>query len=345
MYRIAVDLGYGYIKGINQEGKKICFPSLVGPARSLKMRGFLNNGEDLQYQLFLKHSTLDKEYFVGHLAEEESPTASYAFDENKINHPHTRVLLAAAAALLSEGGNSEPLHLATGLPLQHFFNQRNEFLTFLNDFEAEVSVGGGTHKRIVFDKVTLFPQGAGAIMEAGLQERDLLQQGSYLGLVDFGFRTTDYVVYEAGDKFKPKSSLSGTIEIGMADLYKAVEAAFADLAGVKLDVLDIDTVIRNGSIFYAGKDYDLKEVIAGAKADIAGAVLDRLKEAWGQKTNFLRVLFLAGGGAVELKERFKGFHGDVRLLRDPQFGNARGFLRVITPRGVENNVVSLHKNL
>jgi len=299
------------------------------------MRKVLGNGEVLEYRVFCKEGELEREFFVGRLAAEESPTASYAFDQNKIHHPHTRVLLAAAAALLSEGAGDESLHLATGLPLQHFFNQRNEFQAFLNDFRVEAAVGNGEYKKVYFDKVTLFPQGAGAIMEAVLREKDLLHRGSYLGLVDIGFRTTEYVVYEAAnDKFRPKAALSGTIEIGMDDVQKAVGAAIADLAGARLDMLDMGSVINNGCIFYAGKDYDLRAVIAEAERDVAAAVLDRLKEAWGQKTNFLRVLFLAGGGATRLEKHFRDFHGDVRVIRDPQFGNALGYLRIITPHNL-----------
>lgn len=36
MYKIAVDLGYGYVKGMNEGGEKIIFPSVVGAAHKKK---------------------------------------------------------------------------------------------------------------------------------------------------------------------------------------------------------------------------------------------------------------------------------------------------------------------
>jgi len=353
MFKLAVDLGYGYVKGINEFGEKILFPSVVGPARDLRMKSLLEGMDEAKYMVTVEvGGGASGEFFIGDLAVEECPTASFAFDENKVDHPHTGVLLAAAASLLAgRAGEDAGLQLATGLPLQHFFAQRDQFLEYLNSFKAEIAFHNCRTPfagKVAFEKVTLFPQGAGAILEAGLQDGDLLQMGSYIGLVDFGFKTTDYVVYEVSEKFKPKASMSGTINVGMADFRKAVETAFADMTGCArsaLGAFDIENIIRYGRTYYSGREYDLGDVIESARASVAGAVLDRLKEAWGHRANFLRVLYLAGGGAEEFAPYFKRFHGDIRMLNDPQFGNARGFLRVIRPRKetVRDNVVRIRK--
>lgn len=343
MFKIAIDLGYGYVKGVNEAGERVSFPSLVGPGRSLALRGVLGGGEEARYQVTLAEGGKCREYFVGELAREECPTASYAFQENKITHPHTRVLLATAAALLTREAGEEPVQLATGLPLQHFLGQRQEFQAFLEGFRAQVRLGGEERPRPVsFARVTLFPQGAGAMLEAGL-ERDLLLPGTYLGLVDVGFRTTDFVVYQAAERFVPRPSLCGTVEVGMADLEKAAQAAFAEQAGATLDLLAVQAAMATGRVYYAGRDYDLREAVEAARRDLATAILDRLKAAWGQRANFLRALFLAGGGALELEPYFRGFHGDLRVVPDPRFANAWGFLRVIGGKRENGNAVALRR--
>lgn len=346
MYKMAMDLGYGFVKGVNEKGQRVCFPSVVGPAANLKMRKLLSGNTEMEEYCVNVNGT---EYFVGELAAEESTTASYAFDENKISHPHTKILLATAAALLLEDEKS-PVQLATGLPLQYFFKQQKEFSAFLMDYKAEVSITGSQPKLVSFDKVTLFPQGAGAIMEASLKSGEEIKKGGLFGLVDIGFRTTDYVVYEAAETFRPKVALSGTIEVGMNDLRKSVSAYFADRAGANLDILDIEGAIQKETVFYAGRDYDFRDVLRESRKQIAGAILDRLKDAWGQKANFLRILYLAGGGAFELEGYFSGFHADLRVLPDAQFGNVNGFLRVIGGTPVRKtpdikNVIPIQKGM
>ncbi len=32
MHKIAIDLGYDYVKGLNEDGEKIIYPSVVGTA-------------------------------------------------------------------------------------------------------------------------------------------------------------------------------------------------------------------------------------------------------------------------------------------------------------------------
>ncbi len=67
-----------------------------------------------------KTGSWEKEYFVGKLAEEESSTASFAFEENKIAHPHMRVLLATAAKLLAGRDKRAERSFYKSAPLLYF---------------------------------------------------------------------------------------------------------------------------------------------------------------------------------------------------------------------------------
>jgi len=69
---------------------------------TVNLKGLL--GADFDKRLDNMHLVLTgetkEEFFVGELARRESRNVSYAFDEDKINHPNTAALLAASCLLL-----------------------------------------------------------------------------------------------------------------------------------------------------------------------------------------------------------------------------------------------------
>ena len=119
VFKIGLDLGYGYVKGVNEAGKTVLFPSLVGNAYQRNLIGLfgqnLNNLIENMHVVLRNGKEEQEEYFIGDLARREGRNVSYAFDENKINHPNTKAVLASASALLFPS-NDEPVHIVSGLP-------------------------------------------------------------------------------------------------------------------------------------------------------------------------------------------------------------------------------------
>lgn len=131
MFKIAVDIGYGYLKGINEKGERIIFPSMVGSAheRSFKDLFGANTKNRLEnLHVYVKEGHIDGDFFAGSLAK-DSPSKSFAFGSNKIRHQNNIVLLSTATALLAP--DREDLFIVTGLPLEHYKTQRQEFNSFL----------------------------------------------------------------------------------------------------------------------------------------------------------------------------------------------------------------------
>ncbi len=330
MFKIAIDLGYRYVKAINENGQSILFPSLVGSPYNRQLKGLYgeeDSSNDKFHVRLLNDLGSSEEYFIGDLAR-ESRSVSVAFDTNKIDHQNTRILLASAAALLNP--ENQNIHLITGLPLQYYSSQKERFKDYLSKFETYVEIPLLERKAdIRFSKVTVFPQAAGAVYEAVAKHQELLKKkGSLVALVDIGYKTTDFVVFEAGAGFHLREDLSGTVEIGGAYIHREVQSRFQELTGLALDNIEMDTLIFNKGIYFAGQDYDFENTISAAQRFIAQAVIDRLKTSWGQKLDFIRTMFLAGGSVLELSEMFEGFHPGLKILEDPQMANAKGFLRV-----------------
>lgn len=331
MFKIGLDLGYGYVKGVNEAGKVVIFPSLVGNAyeRSLKAL-FENNPERKIDNMHLVIMNGERcECYVGELARRESRNVSYAFDQDKINHPNTRALIAASCLLLfPEDGR--PVHLVTGLPLEQYIHKKEEFREMLKGYKTLACFKGDEKVTVIkFDKITIFPQAAGAVYCAIMDDlHKYLVKGSYLGLVDIGFRTTDFIVFLVEDRIILREDLSGTIDVGISSLYNAADKLFTQKTGSKLDVPELMRLIADGKIFFRGKQLDFAGELRNVKAEIARMIKDRLKAVWGNKLDFFNTVFLAGGGAKDLQEFLMDIYENTVIVKDPQLANARGFLKV-----------------
>ncbi|AEM79767.1 ParM/StbA family protein [Thermoanaerobacter wiegelii] len=331
MFKIGLDLGYGYVKGVNEAGRLVVFPSLVGNAYERNLKSLFENS--LEKRIDNMHLVITNgekyECFVGELARRESRNVSYAFDEDKINHPNTRALIAASCLLLfPEDG--KPVHLVTGLPLEQYIHKRDEFLKMLKDYKALAYFKGDEKvKGIKFDKITIFPQAAGAVYYAVMEDiHKYLIKGSYLGLVDIGFRTTDFIVFLVEDRLILREDLSGTIDAGISAVYNAADKVFTQKTGSKLDIPELMRLTTDSRIFFKGRQLDFGEELRSIKAETARVIKDRLKAVWGSKLDFFNTVFLAGGGAKDLQEFLTDIYENTVMVKDPQLANAKGFLKV-----------------
>lgn len=331
MYKVSIDLGYGWTKALSQEGGAVSFPSVVGPGHDRMPELVSPDPADI-------HVEVDgEEFFVGELARKESLGGTFTLERNKIRHRSTSVLLATAAAMTVPGSVPQ-VFLATGLPVLDYAAQKEEMENFLSSFRARVRfIEGplaGEVREVRFARVLVFPQAAGAVYsvlrspDGRVRYGDFLKDGSMIGAVDVGFKTTDFVVFEAGRSLKLRSDLCGTVDAGVYDLYRPLMMAFTRKTGGRLDDTEVEELVRDGSIFYAGRERIFTREIAAAKESLSRKIRDRVEAHWGRKSDFLRAVFLVGGGALLLAQELSGLHPMVIPVDDPQWANARGFLAV-----------------
>jgi plasmid segregation protein ParM len=331
MFKIGLDLGYGYVKGVNETGRTAVFPSLVGNAYERSMKGLFSGGSerklDNMHLVIMNDEKL--ECFVGELARRESRNISYAFDGDKINHPNTRALIAASSLVLFPE-DDRPVHLVTGLPLEQYVHKKDEMREMLKNYRILSCFKGDEKVKVVkFDKVTIFPQAAGAVYHAIWDDlQKYLVRGSYLGLIDIGFKTTDFIVFLVDGRLVLREDLSGTVDIGISALYNEADKLFTRRTGSKLDIPELMRLIDEGRIFFKGRQLDFTEELRAKKAETARVIKDRIKAVWGSKLDFFNTVFLAGGGAKSLQEFLADIYENTVTVKDPQFANARGFLKV-----------------
>lgn len=336
--QVSVDLGYGYVKAISSLGNRVIFPSLVGNGYKRGITSILGNQEnDLKNMQVLFN---DEDFFVGELAN-ESRSLSRIFERERFNHMYTKVLLNVAIQLVSNGGNS-PILLSTGLPLDFYQAQAKEFKESISGVQPMTRWKSGTLKghegRVVVENAAVFPQGASAIFSALINHEGkytyphYMTAGALIGLIDVGFRTTDFVVVEIQENgsFIPKAKLSGTIDDGVINLHRDVRQAYKiKTGGADLNEYFLNRVLRDGSLMYKGSRMDFREVIEGSKSSISTNIVDRLKNVWGEESDLFDGIFLAGGGGELFEEYIQpNFDNRLEKINESQFANAIGYLRL-----------------
>ncbi|PTQ50939.1 MAG: hypothetical protein HSCHL_2028 [Hydrogenibacillus schlegelii] len=333
--RIAVDVGYGYTKGISDTGKWNVFPSVVAPAQDRTMMAlFGGDGREDEY-VRLREGGDVSERFIGTLAL-RSPLAAYAIARDRVDHPATRLLLAAAVARLMPEVQNSGIHLITGLPFEHYRTQRERFESMLRNLDVTVEFPeAGKVRRVRFERVTLFVQGGASIYAwlfddfGRLKRHDLWMSGAVVSAVNVGFRTVDIVSFRLGDRVTLEPALSFTIEdeLGGIMVRRMVQDAFYRETGYRPSLAQVEEILGGGgTVRFEGRLYDFGDTLRQARRMIAEAIRDHLIARLGDRLSFIHTILLTGGGALELKPYLDLGRVAVEVDGDGQFADARGYL-------------------
>ena|SRR5699024_7759714 len=336
---IALDIGYGFIKGFNSDNKRILLPTLIGNGFDRNLNTAFGSGQ--KDGLDNIHVVYDgDDYFIGNLAKESNRT-SRVFEQKRYNHEYFKILLNVAIQLLTEGKTSQ-VNVSTGLPLSFYQSQAKEARESILGVQPTVEWKSGLLEGQVIrnniNNAILFPQGASAIYSALVNSDgkytypNLMNEGTLVGLIDIGFRTTDFVVVEIqkDGSFVPRLSLSSTLDtLGVHQLHHDVVMEFKNITnGADLNEYHLSRVLDNGHISFKGERLDFKNFIEEKKHEISSNIADRLKSFWGEESSMFDEIFLAGGGGMMFKDFLQPhFDNRIKLVKESQFANAIGYYR------------------
>lgn len=336
---VAVDLGYGFVKGISElNGNRCLFPSIVGTGFDRNIGNVFGekSGQDLS-SMHINYKGED--YFVGELAK-ESKNSSRIYEQERFRHEYTKILLNVATQILTHGKVSE-INLSTGLPLSFYKTQAKEFQQSILGMQPTIKWKSGMFTneelRVNIKDAVVFPQGASAIYSALINREgkysypELMEEGTLIALIDIGYRTTDFVVVEMNKNgsFRPRLDLTNTIDDGVSNLHWDLEQSFKErTGGADLNEYHKARILRNKFIRYRGNKVDFEDVIINSNKSISTNIADRLKAHWAEESDLFDAIFLAGGGGSEF-ENYIQSHFDNRLIliEENQFANAIGYYR------------------
>ncbi len=321
--RIAVDVGYSSVKGISEHGR-VMFPSVTSPATEDLLAGAIQCGA-LQHSVRI-HRTMNnvEEHLVGDAALMSTSATGFLAQREKPNGVHDLLLLTAAYLLAS--GHEDCLDVAIGLPISYYKAQRDELKARLEKLSTWVSVDGGAERCLHFDRIAVIPQGAGALMTAGQ-----LPASGLVALLDIGSYTTDYLVFDIRQgQPVPVSECCGSVEAGVSLVTMALAAEFQRQAGAPLPArmheATLAKVLAGEPLVYQGRPVELHKALTAAREQVGNLIASSVAASLRARVGFVQQMLLAGGGALLFETEIDKALSCVRVIDDPVFANAKGFL-------------------
>jgi len=315
---ISIDLGYGFVKAVSK-GKRIIFPSVVAPAQEATA----DFGRSLNYVLEYrnKEEITKHKMFIGDVAAKEGRAIEASLNRTKYTKQASIAMALVAAYVL---GCEKQTPLVMGLPLAYYKNQREDVRNAFEKIAAYASVNGGPERYISFSKIDVFPQGVGAVYA----QSDLPEKGM-VGLLDVGYYTTNYVLFECTPKdIEPLRSYNSTIEIGVSTAMKLFSEKMRQMTGTPISLTDAQYLWKKKRISFRGVSIDPSPVVDEIKKAVSKSIVESVISAWSEKIDWLDDLLLSGGGSLEFYNEIKKAMPLARLVKEPQFANAFGYIEM-----------------
>lgn len=324
---IGLDIGFGYTKATDGQ-RVVVFKSVYGEAAELQFREQLLSDPDEEEYLHIEID--DKAYFVGELAERQSVERYFTLDQSQFVADFTKVFALTPLAQMVE--RQEPIKLVAGLPISHYRRHRKELTAILT----------GQHPLVVLDKngkrnetvvrisdVKVVPQPFGTVLNLMLSDLGEVRDRRFLrekiGVIDVGFRTTDYTI---ADRTRYSERGSKTTDTGISKAYASIAAKLQESSGVNIELYRLYDAVDRGSIKIHGKRYDLKLVKEHAFTQLANTIATDANRLWGNDWDMDRIMITGGGGAVLapfMNQLLKGEVMPVDPGTDTRLNNVRGY--------------------
>ncbi len=326
--RIAVDIGFGFIKGVNEKGEKVCFPSVVGRKKHNVLSGLVGVQDD--YLVTISNGKVENSYFVGDVAITNKFERNWNNDKT-FDLDLLKVFCGTCINLLN--GEEKNIDLAVGLPISIFHSQKQALKDMLSGLKLTVKVNDGEYETFTIKSVYVFVQGAGAyyatIFDTNGEVVNYDLANSSCAIIDIGYRTVDYLVLEKGKKgINVLDNLTGSLEDeGMNVAIQSIAQALFDTCGV-VDLIEIEKALlwSNGKLEWGQNTIDLRQYQADAYMALAEKIKNKINIQWNKTAVTIPIIYLTGGGAIELEKYMHRYFKQLKLQDNGQYANAIGYL-------------------
>lgn len=293
---LGADIGFGYTKATDGRQFQV-FKSVVGEATATQFAETLLPSAAANPR-HIEHG--GEGYFVGELAETQSRGRGFTLDQTQFLGQYAKTLALAAIAPLVDSG--EPVRLVTGLPISFFRKHKDALTTLLQNRHAVTIVqvnGERVEKNINIERVRVIPQPFGSMFNLMLNDLGKPASQRFLtdkiGIIDIGFRTSDYTISEK-TKFSERGSMSS--DSGISAAYTAIAALLQEKSGVNVELYRLYESIARGNIKIKGQRYDLTTVVQHAFTQLAMRVATEVNRLWADDWDIDAIVITGGGGAV-----------------------------------------------
>ncbi len=324
---IGLDIGFGFTKGTNGRDSLV-FKSIFGDASDIQYREQMLGTPTIEEHL---HVSIDgQEYFVGELAERQSNVRSFTLDQNQFISDFSKVMALTAISNLAE--RNEPVRVVTGLPISYYRRHRKELKERLKGRYPVMltdHTGQNLETMVNISHVRVIPQPFGSLFNLMLNESGEVKDKRFvqekIGVIDIGFRTSDYTV---ADKTRYSERGSRTTESGISKAFALIAAKLREATGVNVELYRLYDAVSRGSIKIKGKTIDLKPLTEQAFSRLATSIASEVERLWMDDWDIDILVVTGGGGAVlapYLEPLLQGEVMGVQSSEDARLNNVRGY--------------------
>ena len=332
MQIFGIDVGFGFTKATNGKNTFI-FKSIFGEDADIQF--WADFGDDTPTDHI--HVTIDgKSYFIGDLAEQQSSVLHFTLDQEKLITDYVKILsLAVAGMFLDKGGAiNVPINLVSGLPIG-FFKQNherfNELLTGHHSVTFHSQNGQETTKELHINKVRMLPQPLGSVLNLLMDDNGKIVNKTLanqkIGVVDIGFRTTDFTIL---DRLRYIDRGSRTMETGIAKGFSVIANKLREKCGVSVELYRLYNAAETGSIKMRGNRVNFVKIRDEVYSQLAASIANDIDRLWAADWD-IDAIILTGGGcrdlAQYLRPQITGNIIPVETNLDPRLNNVLGYIK------------------
>jgi plasmid segregation protein ParM len=323
-----VDIGFGFTKAT--DGREfVLFKSILGEAADIQFRAPIVKSEAGPCM----HVQLDGQaYFVGDYAEQHSDTREFTLDQEKLLADFSKVLTLTAMGNLFK--DYTPVNIVTGLPVGFYreYHQRlAKMLKGHHEITFQKNDGTSESKRININNLRIIPQPLGSIFNLLLNENGKIanrEMGKQkIGVIDIGFRTTDFCIFHGLQYVQRGSSTSDT---GIAESFNIISKKLREESKVSIELYRLYDAIETGVIKIRGKEYNISKLRDAVFAHSASIIAGDISRLWADDWD-IDLIIISGGGAMELAKFLQPLiSGNVMPVEtniDARLNNVQGYLK------------------
>lgn len=326
---LGVDVGFGYTKAYNGD-RSIIFKSILGDATDIQFQSGFSEGGALENL----HIAVDgRDYYVGDMAEKQSNVREFTLDQNTLLTNFAKVMALTATSCFA-GATSREISLVTGLPIRYFKQQRARYVQMLEGVHHVVLHAREEQeqeKTLDIRRVRVLPQPFGSVFNllmndhGRIVDRDVARQK--FGVIDIGFRTTDYTIT---DRLRYIERGSRTTDTGISKAFSLISRKIMEQTGVNIELFRLFDPVRKGQIRIRGSEMSLVDLREQVLRQLATAIVSDMERLWTDDWD-LEFILLAGGGSADLapvlEELIEGRTRMVSTDTDQRLGNVIGYLK------------------
>jgi plasmid segregation protein ParM len=329
---LGIDIGFGFTKATNGRDTMV-FKSLFGDASDLQF--WMDFGPQGISDFF--NVTIDgRSYFIGDLAEQQSNVLNFTLDQEKLINEFVKILALTVTGVFQDKDAeiNVPINVVSGLPIGHFKNNHerfNEILTGHHKVIYHQPDGSRISKEIYINKVRMVPQPLGSILNLLMDDHgkivnaDLARQK--IGVVDIGFRTTDFTIM---DRLRYIDRGSRTMDTGISKAFSIISNKLREKCGVNVQLYRLYNAAETGTIKMKGHGLNFTKIRDQVYSQLAANIANDIDRLWAEDWD-IDTIVLTGGGSMELAQYLHPLiAGNVRPAMnnvDARLNNVMGYLK------------------